>query len=101
MPALVRMELWLGLAKHHEQWRSRRDNGEFNVYAETVCTAMNFFISMSEKNQHLRQIRISCHKILKNLLWCKNELPKDFCLNGHVIELHPRTQKLETNLSVF
>ncbi|KAJ7375522.1 hypothetical protein OS493_040671, partial [Desmophyllum pertusum] len=34
IPALVRLELWLGLATHQQHW-IKRENGEFNVYAET------------------------------------------------------------------
>lgn len=33
IPALVRLELWLGLATHQQHWINREN---FNVYAETV-----------------------------------------------------------------
>jgi len=33
IPALVRLELWLGQAKHQQRWM-KRENGDFNVYAE-------------------------------------------------------------------
>jgi len=34
IPALVRLELWLGLATQQQHWINR-ESGEFNVYAET------------------------------------------------------------------
>jgi len=40
IPALVRLELWLGQAKHQQQWMERK-NGEFNVYAERVRIMVN------------------------------------------------------------
>lgn len=37
VPAMVRVELWVGLREHQQAWSRREDQeGKFKVYAETV-----------------------------------------------------------------
>ena len=46
IPTLVRLEIWLGLAKYQQQWFNRK-SGKFNVFAERVCgnCYLTFFMS--------------------------------------------------------
>ena len=46
IPTLVRLEIWLGLAKYQQQWFNRK-TGKFKVFAERVCDNcyLTFFMS--------------------------------------------------------
>mgnify|MGYP001798147066 CR=1 FL=1 len=43
MPAMLRIEMWLGKTSDQVHWTDRKGNGDFALYAETV-SQVSFYI---------------------------------------------------------